>query len=403
MSGSQNSTTRSADELPPSEVPPSRSFDGRAHALLGVAILSWKQPRACRWCAIVFTPTTASGRRQRFCGTKCSARWQFDPAQGRYRVPEENSQCASCGTRVRRRPITSRPAKYCSRKCTAAGRRKSLLERFWPKVEQSAGCWIWTGARDAKGYGLMGGGSRQQGRSQRAHRLSWEIHNGPIPHGLHVLHDCPDGDNPSCVNPAHLWLGTELDNARDREAKGRGNHATGERHSSKTRPDSVSRGERNAFAKLTDLKVIEMRSLRSAGWKLSQLSSRYSVSEQVVSRACIGKGWSHVKGGIQMAKTRGRLEAITGGPDETFHVRLVAGNSKILMHSEQLTGGRVERARAAIIRAMIDVLEDSGRVVLTPEELGVIVDKAQDFGRHESHRENAKAAMGVTKAEEAGR
>lgn len=81
--------------------------------------------------------------------------------------------------------------------------------------------------------------------------------------------------------------------------------------------------------------------------------------------------------------------------------RLVGRNGKIQMAGELLGNG--PRARAAIIRAMVDVIEDSGRVVLTPEELGVIVDKAKTFGRHESRREAAKAAMGITKAEEASR
>lgn len=82
-------------------------------------------------------------------------------------------------------------------------------------------------------------------------------------------------------------------------------------------------------------------------------------------------------------------------------LRLTHRNGEIALAGEGVKNPT--RARAAIIRAMVDVIEDSGRVVLTPEELGVIVDKAKDFGRHESRREAAKAAMGITKAEEAGR
>lgn len=96
---------------------------------------------------------------------------------------------------------------------------------------------------------------------------------------------------------------------------------------------------------------------------------------------------------------RAKLEIC--GLSESGWLRLTARNGEKLMHGERVDKPR--RARAAVLRAMVDVIEDSGRVVLTPEELGVIVDKAKTFGRYESHREAAKAAMGVTKAEEAGR
>lgn len=88
---------------------------------------------------------------------------------------------------------------------------KSVSERFMEKVRiTEAGCWEWQGSIQ-KGYGFW--------CWKRAHRISWEMHRGPIPLGLHVCHKC---DNPPCVNPDHLWLGTPRDNANDRDAKGRG-------------------------------------------------------------------------------------------------------------------------------------------------------------------------------------
>jgi hypothetical protein len=97
---------------------------------------------------------------------------------------------------------------------------RPLPERFWSRVDTSGGlwaCWPWTRGRNGAGYGLIS----QQHRDVSAHRLSWELANGPIPPGLYVCHTC---DNPPCCNPSHLFLGTPTDNVRDMYAKGR--HST---------------------------------------------------------------------------------------------------------------------------------------------------------------------------------
>lgn len=89
------------------------------------------------------------------------------------------------------------------------------IPRFWSKVRKSKGCWIWTAAASGVGdYGYFWSGSAMV----RAHRFSWELHNGPIPEGLKVLHAC---DVPLCVNPSHLFLGTMQDNSDDMVQKGR--------------------------------------------------------------------------------------------------------------------------------------------------------------------------------------
>jgi hypothetical protein len=101
-----------------------------------------------------------------------------------------------------------------------------LSARFWPKVSKSDGCWTWTG-KTGNGYGqirIAGKGSGLIG----AHRLSWALHYGPIPAGLFVCHNCPDGDNPLCVRPEHLFLGTHEQNMADMVAKGRA--ASGDRN-----------------------------------------------------------------------------------------------------------------------------------------------------------------------------
>ena len=99
-----------------------------------------------------------------------------------------------------------------------------LAERFWAKVARgsTSECWLWLGGISSTGYGSI---KRSGGARITAHRASWELHRGPVPDGLWVLHRC---DVRRCVNPAHLFLGTRLDNIRDMDAKGR--RSVGFRH-----------------------------------------------------------------------------------------------------------------------------------------------------------------------------
>jgi hypothetical protein len=98
-----------------------------------------------------------------------------------------------------------------------AGRRERFLRNFWASIDRTGDCWLWTKSRRPNGYGQ----TTRDRRNVTVHRVSWELANGPIPAGLYVCHTC---DVRHCVNPAHLFLGTSLDNKLDSVTKGR--HAT---------------------------------------------------------------------------------------------------------------------------------------------------------------------------------
>ena len=124
-------------------------------------------------------------------------------------------------------------------------------DRFWNKVTVTKGCWPWRGATNGR-YGIIGKGGRGVSPIY-AHRLSYEMHFGSIPNGMQVMHSC---DNPICVNPGHLFVGTQTDNMRDCTAKKR--HVSGY--------GMWASKNRNTRAKLTDEQVIELRNLRNEGW-----------------------------------------------------------------------------------------------------------------------------------------
>ena len=147
--------------------------------------------------------------------------------------------------------------------------------RFVAQVEvlQPNECWPWIGCIGTGGYGRFG----MHRTSWRAHRVAWELTNGPIPDGLCVLHHC---DNPPCVNPAHLFLGTDADNVADMVAKGR---------------QSAAPGERNGYAKLTADQVREIYARYHAGGILQrELADEYGINQTNVSSITRGKRWRHV-------------------------------------------------------------------------------------------------------------
>src|SRR5450756_2321620 len=96
--------------------------------------------------------------------------------------------------------------------------RRPIADRLWERVNKGGSCWTWLGPPSKEGYGRVGAGGKT-GRLLLVHRVAYELVYGAIPEGLLVCHSC---DTPSCVNPAHLWLGTHKTNAADKKCKGRG-------------------------------------------------------------------------------------------------------------------------------------------------------------------------------------
>lgn len=147
--------------------------------------------------------------------------------------------------------------------------------RFWNKVNCSGECWLWTAAQDSHGYGLFRAVHKES--MVLAHRHVWKITFGEIPKGICVLHKC---DTPLCVNPDHLFLGTKLDNARDRDAKGRLNDRSGENHPRAT---------------LTRSDVEEIRAIAMPVCKRgtkADLGRKFGVSIQQISAIVLGKAWA---------------------------------------------------------------------------------------------------------------
>lgn len=133
---------------------------------------------------------------------------------------------------------------YISHRSHHKRERVDAPERFWARVDKSGCCWVWTGSCNNKGYGRFDG--------EYAHRFSWRLLSGPIPDGLNVLHRC---DNPPCVRPDHLFLGTVSDNARDMWAKGRG---------VLQRPGVAPRGDAHHFRRNPEMAAASAARMREA-------------------------------------------------------------------------------------------------------------------------------------------
>lgn len=198
------------------------------------------------------------------------------------------AKCELCGNDFLAEKPTNR---FCSRSCAAMvtmrKRRPSADEyevRFWCLVMSSSrGCWEWTGKLDRDGYGCFSAYILGR-RCNKAHRFSYQLHDGEIPTGLCVCHRC---DNPKCVRHDHLFLGTHSENRYDCVRKGR---SRGNPNGAPPRP-----GMQNAKCKLNDEIVLDIREKHAAGTlRQSALARQLGVDPSTISHIVRRKIWRHL-------------------------------------------------------------------------------------------------------------
>ncbi len=201
---------------------------------------------------------------------------------------------------------------------------EATQKKFWARVSKEyhpKDCWMWKGGCNDEGYGNFRVGKK----SERAHRASYRLNNGRIPIGLCVCHSC---DNPSCVNPQHLWLGTDQDNTDDKLRKGRLNPAFGDKNGSRTHPERLKRGDENVSrknpellvrgadhwtakrpedvvkgeavhtAKITEAEAVGIRKMYSEISDIEAVAARFSVPRELAYNVIVGNTWKHLPGAI---------------------------------------------------------------------------------------------------------
>jgi len=235
--------------------------------------------------------------------------------------------CVTCGQFLP--PLRATRAKrhigsFCSNSCWRTYQ-KTPAHLFWRYVNKNGPvqvhcpelgpCWIWTGKRrrETHDYGLVHACDGTH-RQVRAHRYSWELHNGSLDSELKILHLC---DNPPCVNPAHLRPGTQAENVRDMDDKGR-------------RVSRPLKGEQNPCSRFTEEDVVNIREAYAIGFTQTELMFIFEADQASVSNIVNGRIWKHVGGPIIRCKR----------PDLT---RLVGTNN----HNAKLNPDKVRYARAA--------------------------------------------------------
>lgn len=217
----------------------------------------------CLICSKAFHTKPSEGAK--YCSRECYE-------QGR--APQK-IKCVNCSLEFAPK---SSDTKFCSYQCTTDFKkaRANQNRRFWQQVNKTDSCWLWTGSKNSDGYGVLTRTIGAERFAFKAHRLSYEMHKGDIPKDMCVCHSC---DNPACVNPDHLWLGTQKDNMVDASDKGRMGKA---------------RGEANGLSKLTDNIVREIKQQWQTGISQTALAEQHGVNQVTISKIITGKIWTHI-------------------------------------------------------------------------------------------------------------
>lgn len=232
--------------------------------------------RTCEDCGDAIKPPS------RFCSLICF---------GKARRKRVTHACTVCGERFELKASAAARGEglFCSTTCyrtSLRGPRSPLADRFWSKVDKNGpvpahrqeigACWLWVGTiQHRSGYGLIG----VEGKNELAHRIAYRLEHGAVPPKQHVLHAC---DNPPCVRPDHLFIGTQADNNRDAWQKGRAKPPR------QPRPTQRARGERNGAAKLSDAQRTDILRLHAEGWTQNMLADEFRVHQTTISRVIIG-------------------------------------------------------------------------------------------------------------------